>query len=283
MLQVDAPEQAQAFDEIPIDRRVSLRLLWLLDDPNAPLNEITRVISADPALTVRMLTLANAPYFRTAGDVTSLPRAASVLGAQAVHAIASTAVLGLFSWDRVELEDHFWHHAITTAVAAARVAEHVQVDPAEALTAGLLHDVGEHLLRSRDPEQFDETIRALSDESVEERLAIERRLFGVDHPTLGAQVLSRQGVPAAITNALLDHHLTAATAATAAPLARVVHVADSIAKVVEGDTRVDLDATLRLAGVAATGSTLIAQAEDDRHAILKFLAADFLAPRHALR
>ena len=283
MLQVDAPEQAQAFDEIPTDRRVALRLLWLLDDPHAPLDQITRVISADPALTVRMLTLANAPYFRTAGDVTALPRAASVLGAQAVHAIASTAVLGLFSWDRVELEDHFWHHAITAAVAAARVAEHVQADPAEALTAGLLHDVGEHLLRSRDPQRFDETMRAVSNESVEGRLAIERQLFGVDHATLGAQVLSRQGVPSAITNALLDHHLTAATTATAAPLARAVHVADSIAKVVEGDTRVDLDATLRLAGVAATGSSLVEQAEDDRRAILKFLAADFLAPRNALR
>jgi putative nucleotidyltransferase with HDIG domain len=280
VLQVDAPEQGQAFDEIPTDRRVALRLLWLLDDPHAPLDQITRVISADPALTVRMLTLANAPYFRTAGDVTALPRAASVLGPQAVHAIASTAVLGLFASDRVELEEHFWHHAITAAVAAARVAEHVQADPAEALTAGLLHDVGEHLLRSRDPQRFDETMRAVSNESVEGRLAIERQLFGVDHATLGAQVLSRQGVPSAITDALLDHHLTTATAA---PLARAVHVADSIAKIIEGDTRVDLDAALRLAGVAATGSSLVEQAEHDRRAILKFLAADFLAPRNAHR
>ncbi len=280
MLQVDAPEQVQASDEIPTDRRVALRLLWMLDDPNAPLDEISRVISTDPALTVRMLTLANAPYFRTTGDVTALPRAVSVLGTQAVHSIASTAVLGLFASDRGELAEDFWLHAITAAVAAARVAEHVQVDPAEALTAGLLHDLGEHLLRSRDPQRFDETIRAVSNESDEGRLAIERRIFGVDHATLGAQVLSRQGVPPAITNALLDHHLTTATAA---PLTRAVHVADCIAKIVEGDTRVDLDATLREAGVAATGSSLIDQTEDDRRAILKFLAAEFLAPRTARR
>ena len=279
MLQVDAPEQVQAFDEMPTDRRVALRLLWLLDDPNAPLDEISRVISADPALTVRMLTLANAPYFRTAGDVTALARAVSVLGAQAVHSIASTSVLGLFASDRGELAEHFWFHAITAAVAAARVAEHVQVDPAEALTAGLLHDFGEHLLRSRDPQRFDETIRAVSNGSDEGRVAIERRIFGVDHATLGAQVLSRQGVPPAITNALRDHHLTA----TASPLTRAVHVADCIAKIVEGDTRVDLDATLREAGVAATGSSLIDQTEDDRRAILKFLAAEFLAPRTARR
>jgi putative nucleotidyltransferase with HDIG domain len=275
MLHVEASERIHEVGELPTDRRVALRLLWLLDDPHAPLDEISRVISADPALTIRILALANAPLYREAGSVTALPRAMSLLGPQTVRSLASTAVLHLFSSDCAELPDHFWLHAITAAVAAARVAGYVQLDPAEALTAALLHDFGEELLRYRDPQRFDGMVRAASDESPEARLAIERRLFGIDHASLGAQVLSKQGLPLVITDAIHDHEVAGATAT---PLARTVRVADCIAKIVDGDSRLDLDMTLREAGIEATSDRLIDQAETDRRALLKFLA-DFLAPR----
>lgn len=279
MLYVDAPAHVHDFDEVPTDRRVALRLLWLLDDPNAPLDEIARVISADPALSVRILALANVPFYREAGGVTALPRAVSLLGPQTVRSLASTAVLHLFSAERVEVPDQFWLHAITAAVAAARIAGRVRVDPAEALTTALLHDIGEQLLRARDPQRFDEIARTLATEPIEARLAIERRLLGIDHASLGAQVLAKQGLPAAITTAVQQHHVLGQSAT---PLARVVHVADCIAKIIEGDSGLDLDATLRAAGVPGPGDGLVDQTEGDRRALLRFLA-DFLAPRTGVR
>ncbi len=279
MLFVDAPAQSPELEEVPTDRRVALRLLWLLDDPNAPLDEITRVISADPALSIRILALANVPFYREAGGVTALPRAVSLLGAQTVRSLASTAVLHLFAADRVEVPEEFWLHSITAAVAAARVAGRLKVDPAEALTTALLHDFGEQLLRGRDPERFDEMTQTLAGESVEGRLEIERRVLGIDHATLGAQVLAKQGLPATITSAVQDHHVVSASAA---PLVRVVHIADCIAKIIEGDAELDLDAALRAAGVPGAPDGLVDQAEADRRVLLRFLA-DFLAPRTGAR
>ncbi len=278
MLHVDTPEQVHELNEIPTDRRVALRLLWLLDDPYAPLDEITRVISADPALSVRILALANGSFFRNGRGTAALPAAVSLLGANTVHSVASTAVFDLFS-NRTELPDHFWLHAITAGVAAARVAVHLDVDPADALTVGLLHDFGEPLLHRRGPEQFDEMLRSASGESPEARRAIEQRLFGIDHATLGAQVLSSNGLPTTITNVVRDHHVAGASAD---PLTRVVQVADCIAEIVDGNARVDLDAMLRAAGVSAVGEHLVGQAEGDRSALLNFLA-DFMTPRSAIR
>ena len=275
MLHVDVPEHVHELDEVPTDRRVALRLLWLLDDPHAPLDAITHVISADPGLSARLLALANASSVSEAGGVTSLPRAVSLLGAQAVQAVACTAVLNLFS-NRPELPERFWLHAITAGVAAARVAFHMHLDPGEALTAGLLHDFGEQLLHGRDPDRFDEMVVSVSDEGAEARLVIERQLFGIDHATLGAQVLSSRGLPSAFTNAVHQHH---DNSADAAPLTRVVRVADCIAEIIEGDTRLDLDATLRAAGIAAASDRLIEQTETDRRSLVQFLAADFQAPR----
>jgi hypothetical protein len=122
-------------------------------------------------------------------------------------------------------------------------------------------------------------LRSASGESPEARRAIEQRLFGIDHATLGAQVLSSNGLPTTITNVVRDHHVAGASAD---PLTRVVQVADCIAEIVDGNARVDLDAMLRAAGVSAVGEHLVDQAEGDRSALLNFLA-DFMTPRSAIR
>ena len=66
-----------------------------------------------------------------------------------------------------------------------------------------------------------------------------------------------------------------------APLAAYLR-ADCIAEVVEGNAGVDLDATLREAGVSAAGEHLVDQTEIDRAALLNFLA-DFMTPRATAR
>jgi putative nucleotidyltransferase with HDIG domain len=280
MLHVETPDHAPELNDVPTDRRVALRLLWLLDDPYAPLDEISRVVSADPALTIRVLALANASFFRDAGGTVALTNAVALLGEKTVHSVASTAVLDLFS-NRREPPDHFWLHAVTAGVAAARVAVHLEVDPAAALTVALLHDFGESLLYQRDPDRFDEMVRTASAEPAAARLALETDVFGVDHATLGARVLSSNGLPLAITNAVREHHVGVAGAA-ADPMTRVVQIADCIAEVVDGSPTADPGAVLRAAEVTAAAERLVDQAEGDRTALLNFLA-DFMTPRAALR
>ncbi len=279
MLHVDVAVQVRELDEVPTDRRVALRLLWMVDDPHISLDALTHVISADPGLSARLLALANASSACPAGGVGSLPRAVSVLGPRAVQAVACTAVLNLFS-NRPELPESFWLHAITAGVAAAQVAFHLHLDPGEALTAGLLHDLGEQLLRAQEPAGFDEIVASMANEPWVTRRSLERQRFGTDHATLGAQVLASHGLPAGLTNAVLQHH---DNVGKEEPLTQVVRVADCIAKIIEGDTLLDLDATLHATGIAADGDRLMEQTETDRRALVQFLAADFQAPRSARR
>jgi putative nucleotidyltransferase with HDIG domain len=279
MLHVDTTTQVDELGAVPTDRRVALRLLWLLDDPRASPDAITHVISADPALTVRVLALANAAGRGTGEDVMSLPRAVTVLGPRAVHAVACTAVLNLFSTGP-DLPEPFWLHAITAGVAAARLAFDLHRDPSEALTAGLLHDFGEQLLRERDPQWFDDMLAAVAGEPAEIRLNLERERFGIDHARLGAKALSSHGLPAQLTDAIMQHH---DVGAAGAPLTKTVRIADCVAKIVEGDDQLDLTATLHAEGIETDGARLLEHTEVDRRALILFLAADFQAPRFPAR
>ena len=278
MSPVELKRTSAECDHATTDRRVALKLLWLLGDPKSPIEQITRAISADPALTARILALANLPTFRARG-VTSVARAASVLGPGLVRSLSSTAALELFS-EQSEPDGGLWLHSITTAVAAARVAGCVRVNAAEALTVGLLHDYGEQILRARDPQRFDEIAGAIGNQRPHSRLTIERRLFGTDHALVGAQGLSDLGLPATLTKAIHEHH---ASSENQTPLAAVLQSADAIAHVLDGAFDEDVLAPLRRHGVHTQNSDkLIAATEVDRSALLKFLS-EFIAPRAEAR
>jgi len=161
------------------DRRVALRLLWTLNDSSASIDEIARVASADPALTARVLAAANSPcHHRDCGTVATLPRAVQVLGSNTIRTFAATAALELFAADGSEPpSDALWLHSLTTAIAAADVAPYLGVSSSEALTAGLLHDLGAALLQRRHPQHFEELVHASSATTIEKRMANERRFL----------------------------------------------------------------------------------------------------------
>ena len=114
----------------------------------------------------------------------------------------------------------------------------------------------------------------MSHEPVEARLAVEHRIFGVDHATLGAQTLSTHGLPASITDAVREHHLLSANPPM---LAQVVHIADCAASVIQGDTHQDLEKTLRSLRFDENAQGLIAGCKEDQRALLSFVAG-FTAP-----
>src|SRR5215510_11247380 len=96
VVQVAEALSRNELETLPADRRVSLRLLTLLNDPSAPVDEIMRVLSTDPVLTARLIAVANASLHRRHGPVTSLTPAVRLLGRSFIRTFAATAALELF-------------------------------------------------------------------------------------------------------------------------------------------------------------------------------------------
>ncbi|MET1003103.1 MAG: HDOD domain-containing protein [Acidimicrobiia bacterium] len=257
------------------DRRVALRLLWTLNDSSASIDEIARVASADPALTARVLAAANSPcHHRDCGTVATLPRAVQVLGSNTIRTFAATAALELFAPDGSEPpSDALWLHSLTTAIAAADVAPYVGVSSSEALTAGLLHDLGAALLQRRHPQRFEELVHASSATTIEKRMANERRIFGTDHARLGMELLAGMGLPKRIVDVARDHH---GADCTAAPMTRCVQIGEAVAHVIDhvrSDSYADLILRLRASAInTSLAGVLVERVIAQRVAMLSFLA-----------
>jgi len=126
-----------------IPRRPSLlpKLLATVNDPQAAMVEISRIIAQDPALTGNLLRIANSPIYRVSSlPVESIDRAVTLVGVQGIRSIIATALLqpvmtggsGQFS----RFPELVWEHTLYSASAAE--SHTVLVEKAEPFVAQLV-------------------------------------------------------------------------------------------------------------------------------------------------
>jgi HD-like signal output (HDOD) protein len=130
-----------------IPRRPSLlpKLLATVNDADATMLEMARIIAQDPALTGNLLRIANSPIYRTGGlPVESIDRAVTLVGVQGIRSIIATALLqpvmssnsGAFG----KFPEIGWEHTLYSAAAAETHATQIEnAEPFVSQLCGLLY------------------------------------------------------------------------------------------------------------------------------------------------
>lgn len=130
-----------------IPRRPSLlpKLLNTVNDGEASMLEIAKIIAQDPALTGNLLRIANSPIYRVNHlPIESIDRAVTVVGLQGIRSIIATALLqpvmaaGAGAYAR--FPELTWEHTLYSAAAAEAHATQVEgSEPFLAQLVGLLY------------------------------------------------------------------------------------------------------------------------------------------------
>ena len=202
---VPTDELIQQLGQLPAQPTAALRVLWLLDDPDWSLGDLSRIIEADPALSTRVIHLANAPFYGLSAKVSSAMRAVTVLGQTTVRALAAVSAGGLLDHHGRAVPEGFWAHATAVAAGASTVARHLRVPASDAFTAGLLHDLGVALLHRHDPQRYSAVLQFAALDP-QEHLTFEHQVFGTDHARAGGAVLQAWRFPDVLTEAVAAHH-----------------------------------------------------------------------------
>ncbi|MCD9031471.1 HDOD domain-containing protein [Luteimonas sp. Y-2-2-4F] len=179
---------------------VALRLLELAEDPGADLAATAEAIALDPALSARLLRIANSPLYAstTRRRVDTLSQALALLGLNAALSLAlGFAVARTMQADRAlaGLHERVWHRSVLAATAARVLCERLQFErPEELMLGALLQDIGILALLSAMPERYAQ----LPDVPLQgrERLEAERDHLGGDHTEVGAWLAARWGLSA---------------------------------------------------------------------------------------
>ncbi len=182
----------------------ALALLRLGDASEASLAVLTRVVHDDPAVTVRVLRVANSAFFGVPGGVLTVQDALVVLGSSTLRALALTAALApaLPAPPQAAFRPApFWRSALACAVLTASFADNARVASDIAFTAGLLHNIGVLAWCSVAPASFAQH----SAQALEQQVSLHtlcRQSFGWDGFVLGERLAQRWGLPATLSEVI---------------------------------------------------------------------------------
>lgn len=172
---------------------------------------VGEIISQDPAMTAKILQLANSAIFGLRFTVTSPAQAASLIGMDTIKSLVlSLQVFKSFDGATVQgfSMDDLMTHCLRVATIAQLIAKSEGLPKElsnESFAAGLLHDIGKLILAANAPKEFGSALATSKAEGVSQ-VEAERTVFGLGHDEIGGYLLSLWGIPQNIVESVAFHH-----------------------------------------------------------------------------
>jgi HD-like signal output (HDOD) protein len=228
---------------LPPMPQVVLKAQEILSNPDSSIKELASVIATDPAISVRILKMANSAYFGLAGKVTSIGHASVLLGGKILGEIVmmagtSNLLSKTLKGYGVESED-IWRHSLAVGIGSRLIANIKKPDLInDAFMAGLIHDSGKIMLDDHVVKRKKEFEDLMMDPE-KTFYEVEQQLLGLDHSEIGYEVCKCWGIPEILTAAVRYHHNPCRSQDN--DLAHIVHMADFLA--IQSDMGAGVDLT----------------------------------------
>lgn len=224
--------RVRAAPNLPSPPAVAAQLIEVADDPDLTMTAVVEILRMDPALTAKLLRLANSPLYARRRHIDTLQQAVTLLGLDAVMtaALSLTLLSDNTGGSGAAVFRSQWTRSVHAAVAAQALAAHCPaVPPPDAFLAALLQDIGILVLSRLEPHVYQDVTGPTHDLLVELELAA----LGVDHAVAGAELLESWNLPAHVVDAVRHSHDTVLDEHR--PLDAVVALSGLIADAVGGD------------------------------------------------
>ena len=161
--------------KLPTIPDISLKIRRAVQDEKANNLKIARVVQMDPAMTARLVQIANSPLYRGRKTIESCPEAVTRLGLRATQdLVTSFALKSVFNTQSKLLQQQMhdlWDQSSYVAAICAVIAQKTPgFDPDRAMLAGLIHNIGvvpvltyadQHQVFASDAEKLEQTIAQL--------------------------------------------------------------------------------------------------------------------------
>ena len=198
---------------------------------------VIQVLESDPGLSARLLRLVNSAGYALRQRCTSVRHAATLVGTDRLHQIATTAaVLDLFD-SKGPVAAQIIEHSTVVGAFCRYLGAHLALPVDDLFTAGFLHDIGKLMLMETENEQYVELLAkcASRPDSIHH---LERALYGFDHAVLAAHVLTAWNIPDPVPKIVAWHHEPSQAykvSSMMAALVQTVRLADALVYVMQAD------------------------------------------------
>lgn len=185
---------------LPTLPEVALKARDAVEDPEVTAGQVADIVATDPAISARLIQVANSPFFRARSPIDNLQTAISRMGIATVRDLVnSLAMQQIFQATNAQLDERLralWEHSVQVAAISRVLAmAFPNLQPEQAMLAGLIHDVGALpiLTRAEDEPKLLSNTRLLD------------RIVHKLHAKLGRIILASWNFPQSLIDVAAEH------------------------------------------------------------------------------
>ncbi len=209
--------------DLPIFPDVAVKILQLQEDNvDISFKELGSIILLDPALTAKILKVANSALYARQREVTNLQQALALLGFKMVKSLVLlVSASNIYSKSRkLQFEatsatitkisiSMIWRHSVLTAFISKYIAIRKRFDEKkeDVFVAGLLHDIGRLVILENFKDKYEQYIAYLNTMQYTDICEIEEKIFNINHQNLGKSLLEKWNFPQELIDSVAQHHV----------------------------------------------------------------------------
>jgi len=235
-------------EKLPSIPHALLQLFEVIHQPDVSFTKIAEIIQTDPALTARVMSVANSGAYYQWHQCKDFNRLIVALGLKMVKKIAiNSSVQQFFSQFNIDDQGvlaRFWKTSLNTAIIARALA-HVTSYPNkdEVYVAGLLHNLGELVCLMHNAEDYLQRSSQLMANTAHNSLAdlelqqtrMEQEFIGAGIPEIGAWIIHGFDRDSLLGDAVLFQRETAAQLVGSAHLIQIVNLAHKLSMLAQSE------------------------------------------------
>lgn len=223
----------EQIDNLPSLPSIVTKLIQVVNSPDTSADDAAKLIQKDPALTTKMLRLANSAFYGIPRSISSVSSAVVILGFNTIRSLVlSASVMKMFATTKQPAvdKDKFWKHSIVCAMTAKTIVRKYinirMMDPESAFCAGILHDIGKLIFSEFAQEDYLEVCHLARKNGIPLLMA-EKQILGITHTDIGRILADKWALPLDLEYALVYHH-SPMEADSLIDLVTTIHVANAI-------------------------------------------------------
>lgn len=189
-------------DTIPALDVTRMRLFEVCEDESADIERVERVICTDPAVTAKVIKLANSPFYRHSQQHLGLRQSLMTIGLDMVKCISLSMEVMNALKSETRYARYLWTHSYAVALTSLPLGAN-RPEKDRLFTGALLHDLGRMIFLHLIPELYTALFGPNGERPGEE---LEQQAFAINHTALGEMVGRRWNFPEELVEIIRCHH-----------------------------------------------------------------------------
>ena len=207
MVSADFDSRVKSQVNFPSPSKVASEVIALARNPDIDMAKVAQAVSRDPAMTAKILRIANSAFYAQRRSSQNLRQALVIIGLNAALtlALSFSLVSTLRAFNPTGLDyRRFWRRSLLAATAARAFSEIAKTgSPEDVFLAALLQDVGILAIDRTEREFYAKLPNGASHVELQQ---YERAELGKDHAEYGAMLLQTWNLPSAIWQTVQFSH-----------------------------------------------------------------------------